>query len=59
MGRTEEALETINKFHELHGNDETSKDGKLFKSLKNQVHKRMGVDQIKSKELAQKMVNSN
>lgn len=57
MGRTQEALETIDKFHELHGVDETTKNGKLFKTLKNQVQRRIGNDNAKSQELAQKMVN--
>lgn len=57
MGRTDEALETIAAFYALYGCDETSNDGKLFKVLKQQVLKRAEADKIKSKELANKMLN--
>ena len=53
----EDALQTIEKFYKEHGTDETTKDGKLFKTLKTQVLKKIELDKMASQQLANKMVN--
>lgn len=57
LGKMEDALQTIEKFYKEHGTDETTKDGKLFKTLKTQVLKKIELDKMASQQLANKMVN--
>ena len=59
LGKHVEAMKVIDQFYAANGSDETSKDGKAFAALKQSISKKIGVDNTKSKELAQKMVQGN
>lgn len=57
LGKNDEAMEVIEHYFNINAGSPDNNFDKVFKTLKQNVIKKQEQDKIKSKELAQKMVN--